>query len=31
MLAHCQDEHIAINELLQGAVGYWGLALELGR
>ena len=30
MLAHCQDEHISIAELLQGAQGYWGLARFLG-
>lgn len=31
MLAHCQDEHIEIRELLEGANGYWGLACELGK
>jgi putative selenium metabolism hydrolase len=31
MLAHCQDEYIEIDELLQGAEGYWGLACELGK
>jgi acetylornithine deacetylase/succinyl-diaminopimelate desuccinylase-like protein len=31
MLAHCQDEHIDIRELLEGAEGYWGLATELGK
>jgi putative selenium metabolism hydrolase len=31
MLAHCQDEHIEISELLEGANGYWGLACELGK
>ena len=30
MLAHCQDEFINIEELLQGAAGYWGLARFLG-
>jgi len=31
LLAHCQDEYIAIRELLEGAAGYWGLAGELGK
>ena len=31
MLAHCQDEYIEIDELLEGAEGYWGLATELGK
>ncbi|TLM99653.1 M20/M25/M40 family metallo-hydrolase, partial [bacterium] len=31
MLAHCIDEHIAIDELFQGAQGYLGLAQSLGR
>jgi putative selenium metabolism hydrolase len=31
LLAHCQDEYIAISELLEGAAGYMGLARELGK
>jgi len=31
MLAHCVDEYITLDELRQGARGYWGLGRELGR
>lgn len=31
MLAHCIDEHISIDELLQGAQGYMGLVRSLGK
>ncbi|MCL4560089.1 MAG: YgeY family selenium metabolism-linked hydrolase [Chloroflexi bacterium] len=31
LLAHCVDEYIAIDELIQGAEGYWGLAKELAK
>ena len=31
LLAHCIDEHIAVDELLAGLEGYWHLAQELSK